>query len=173
MKGCLFLYFLRNRATLHKNFFTERNARHKPCVYSSVSYSSFKWRIHRTSEGTCVLRLVVKNKDWFEKNLIPVFIFAVSFSADCRTGALFQRLCPPPGPSSGRSRGILSSCAFSFIATGSSLRISLRSCTREISRGGITDSSTCITADTRSDRFAPLGDTIILSDTFAPFPRDF
>ena len=51
--------FFKRSCDLTQKLFTERNARHKPCMYSSVSYSLFKWRIHHTPEGTCVLRLVV------------------------------------------------------------------------------------------------------------------
>ena len=39
------LMFLMAARFLQK-LFTEINARHKPCVYSAVSYSSFKWHIH-------------------------------------------------------------------------------------------------------------------------------
>ena len=48
--------FFKRSCDLTQKLFTERNARHKPCMYSSVSYSLFKWRIHHTPEGTCVLR---------------------------------------------------------------------------------------------------------------------
>ena len=42
----------------YKNFL-QKNARHKPCVCGSVSFSIPRKRIHHTPEGACVLRYIV------------------------------------------------------------------------------------------------------------------